>query len=276
MHASLEDVPALEDAVVAQTLHVPRNALAISPGRRRPPPGAGSFVPRDRDAVCPASGAGVGHPQDCPHGRRGAREAARPLPGRRCGRPRRRCNIAPDEGMEGPSVRRSHGCADGRRRAGARSGGGAGRRGDRHHAAQLQRDRRLPRPLPHRRPAAAVHARHGGGGRGGACGAAAPRRWVGRRVLATATGAFGAHAEQVLADADMVFDAPAVARRRRRRGLLLPVPRRLVGGGRARSAAGRADVARARGGRWGGVRRGAGRRRARRAGRRRREHRGEA
>jgi len=33
--------------------------------------------------------------------------------------------------------------------------------------------------------------------------------WVGRRALATATGAFGAHAERVLADADMVFDAPA-------------------------------------------------------------------
>jgi NADPH2:quinone reductase len=32
--------------------------------------------------------------------------------------------------------------------------------------------------------------------------------WLGRRVLATATGAFGAHAEQVLADVDMVFDAP--------------------------------------------------------------------
>jgi NADPH2:quinone reductase len=33
--------------------------------------------------------------------------------------------------------------------------------------------------------------------------------WIGRRVVATAHGAFGAHAEQVLADADMVFDAPA-------------------------------------------------------------------
>jgi NADPH2:quinone reductase len=33
--------------------------------------------------------------------------------------------------------------------------------------------------------------------------------WLGRRVVATAAGAFGAHAEQVLADADMVFDAPA-------------------------------------------------------------------
>ena len=33
--------------------------------------------------------------------------------------------------------------------------------------------------------------------------------WVGRRVVATAAGAFGAYAEQVLADADMVFDAPA-------------------------------------------------------------------
>jgi NADPH:quinone reductase len=32
--------------------------------------------------------------------------------------------------------------------------------------------------------------------------------WIGRRVLATATNAFGAHAEQVLADVDMVFDAP--------------------------------------------------------------------
>jgi NADPH:quinone reductase len=33
--------------------------------------------------------------------------------------------------------------------------------------------------------------------------------WVGHRVTATAVGAFGAHAEQVLADADMTFDAPA-------------------------------------------------------------------
>lgn len=32
--------------------------------------------------------------------------------------------------------------------------------------------------------------------------------WLGRRVIATAAGAFGAHAQQVLADADMVFDAP--------------------------------------------------------------------
>jgi NADPH2:quinone reductase len=32
--------------------------------------------------------------------------------------------------------------------------------------------------------------------------------WLGRRVLATATGAFGAHAQQVLADTDMVFDVP--------------------------------------------------------------------
>jgi NADPH:quinone reductase len=33
-------------------------------------------------------------------------------------------------------------------------------------------------------------------------------RWLGRRVVATAVGAFGAHAQQVLADADMTFDAP--------------------------------------------------------------------
>jgi NADPH2:quinone reductase len=32
--------------------------------------------------------------------------------------------------------------------------------------------------------------------------------WRGRRVLATAVGAHGAHAEQVLADTDMTFDAP--------------------------------------------------------------------
>ena len=32
--------------------------------------------------------------------------------------------------------------------------------------------------------------------------------WIGRRVVASASGAFGAHAEQVLADADMTFDAP--------------------------------------------------------------------
>jgi NADPH2:quinone reductase len=32
--------------------------------------------------------------------------------------------------------------------------------------------------------------------------------WLGRRVVATAVGAFGAHAEQVVADADMTFDAP--------------------------------------------------------------------
>jgi NADPH2:quinone reductase len=33
--------------------------------------------------------------------------------------------------------------------------------------------------------------------------------WLGRRVVATAFGAFGAHAEQVLADADMTFEAPS-------------------------------------------------------------------
>lgn len=33
-------------------------------------------------------------------------------------------------------------------------------------------------------------------------------RWLGRRVVATAAGAFGAHAQQVLADADMTFHAP--------------------------------------------------------------------
>jgi NADPH2:quinone reductase len=37
----------------------------------------------------------------------------------------------------------------------------------------------------------------------------ASQRWLGRRVVATAAGAFGAHAQLVLADADMVFDAPA-------------------------------------------------------------------
>jgi NADPH:quinone reductase len=34
-------------------------------------------------------------------------------------------------------------------------------------------------------------------------------RWLGTRVVATAVGAFGAHAQQVLADADMTFEAPA-------------------------------------------------------------------
>jgi NADPH:quinone reductase len=34
--------------------------------------------------------------------------------------------------------------------------------------------------------------------------------WMGRRVVATAQGAFGAHAEAVIAPADMVFDAPAL------------------------------------------------------------------
>src|SRR2546430_14728966 len=33
-------------------------------------------------------------------------------------------------------------------------------------------------------------------------------RWLHRRVVATAVGAFGAHAEYVVAPADMVFDAP--------------------------------------------------------------------
>ena len=33
-------------------------------------------------------------------------------------------------------------------------------------------------------------------------------RWLGRRVVATATGAFGAHAEAFVAPVDMVFDAP--------------------------------------------------------------------
>jgi NADPH:quinone reductase len=37
---------------------------------------------------------------------------------------------------------------------------------------------------------------------------AGAERWNGRRVVATATGAFGAHAEHVVADADMTFDAP--------------------------------------------------------------------
>ena len=34
-------------------------------------------------------------------------------------------------------------------------------------------------------------------------------RWLGRRVVSTAEGGFGAYAQQVLADTDMVFDAPA-------------------------------------------------------------------
>jgi NADPH:quinone reductase len=32
--------------------------------------------------------------------------------------------------------------------------------------------------------------------------------WLGKRVVATAVGAFGAHAQMVLADADMTFEAP--------------------------------------------------------------------
>jgi NADPH:quinone reductase len=32
--------------------------------------------------------------------------------------------------------------------------------------------------------------------------------WLGKRVVATAAGAFGGHAQQVLADTDMTFDAP--------------------------------------------------------------------
>jgi NADPH2:quinone reductase len=32
--------------------------------------------------------------------------------------------------------------------------------------------------------------------------------WLGRRVVTTASGAYGAHAQQVLADTDMTFDAP--------------------------------------------------------------------
>ena len=32
--------------------------------------------------------------------------------------------------------------------------------------------------------------------------------WLGRRVITTATGAFGAHAQQVVGDTDMTFDAP--------------------------------------------------------------------
>jgi NADPH2:quinone reductase len=34
------------------------------------------------------------------------------------------------------------------------------------------------------------------------------KEWLGRRVVATAAGAFGAHAQEVVADADMTFDAP--------------------------------------------------------------------
>lgn len=37
---------------------------------------------------------------------------------------------------------------------------------------------------------------------------AGAEHWLGRRVLATATGAYGAHADLVLAPIDMVFDAP--------------------------------------------------------------------
>lgn len=33
--------------------------------------------------------------------------------------------------------------------------------------------------------------------------------WLGRRVIATATGAFGAHAQRAVVDADMTFDVPA-------------------------------------------------------------------
>jgi NADPH:quinone reductase len=33
--------------------------------------------------------------------------------------------------------------------------------------------------------------------------------WLGKRVVTTAVGAFGAHAQEMLADADMTFDAPA-------------------------------------------------------------------
>jgi NADPH2:quinone reductase len=33
--------------------------------------------------------------------------------------------------------------------------------------------------------------------------------WLGRRVVATAAGAFGAHAQQVIADVDMTFEAPS-------------------------------------------------------------------
>jgi NADPH2:quinone reductase len=36
----------------------------------------------------------------------------------------------------------------------------------------------------------------------------ASESWLGRRVVTTAAGAFGAHAQEVLADADMTFDAP--------------------------------------------------------------------
>src|SRR6185436_4752276 len=39
----------------------------------------------------------------------------------------------------------------------------------------------------------------------GPCGEA----WVGRRVVATAQGAYGGHAEAVITPVDMVFDAPA-------------------------------------------------------------------
>lgn len=35
------------------------------------------------------------------------------------------------------------------------------------------------------------------------------RRWLGRRVITTASGAFGAHAQQVVGDVDMTFEAPA-------------------------------------------------------------------
>jgi hypothetical protein len=40
------------------------------------------------------------------------------------------------------------------------------------------------------------------------CAPAGSKEWLGRRVVATAAGALGAHAQEVLADADMTFDAP--------------------------------------------------------------------
>ena len=94
---------------------------------------------------------------------------------------------------------------------------------------------------------------------------AGSEHWLGRRVVATAAGAFGAHAQQVLADADMTFDAPGSLDDVAGGGVLLPVPRRASRAGRARPPPARADAARAFRSRGSRLGRDPTRRRARRA-----------
>ena len=91
-----------------------------------------------------------------------------------------------------------------RARARPRSGARPGAR----QRVQLQRGRRLLRPLPHHRSAAARTRSAWSAPAWSTRWARARERWLGRRVSACAIGAIGAHAECALVDPAMTFDAP--------------------------------------------------------------------